>query len=281
MTNQDNISINSQNLVLADSHCHLYFNRFTDLTQNSAEQYTITNIVQRANAASVKYILTIGTTLADIPETFDIIQNHKNVFRTVGIHPLEAHKHYEQYSINDITEIITTNCKSTVGIGEIGLDYYYNKDNIKEQHILFELQLDLAKKHNLPVCIHSRNAENDTISILKNHPGSNGVIHCFTGSSEFAYKALDLGFYISVSGVITFKKSDILRNTITNIPLEKLLIETDAPFLAPTPFRGKTNEPAFVTYTAQQLADILKVPLATIVTQTTKNFSAVFRIPIS
>lgn len=266
-----------------DSHCHLTFKRILENNKNPNEPQcdSVEAVIKRANDAGVKYILTIGTELSDVDETRAIVENHKNIFRTVGIHALEVSKHYQEYSFDDISRIILENCDAqnssrAVGIGEIGLDYYYSKDNIKEQQELFELQLNLAKQCGLPVCIHSRDAEEDTVDILKNHPDVKGIIHCFTGSREFAFKALDLGFYISVSGVITFKKSEKLQETIKSLPIDRLLIETDAPFLAPTPFRGSVNEPAFVVYTAQKLAELLEISVESVAEKTCKNFFDIF-----
>ncbi len=273
--------------TFVDSHCHLIFKKFLENNANADEhKYSVEELVKRANQAGVKYILTIGTELSDIDESRKIVEHHKNVFRTIGIHALEARKNYHNYSLEEISRIILENCHAQnsyrpVGIGEIGLDYYYNHDDIKEQQELLDLQLDLAEQCSLPVCIHSRDAEEDTIRILKNHPNIKGVIHCFTGSREFAFKALDLGFYISVSGIITFKKSEVLQEIIKSIPIERLLIETDAPFLAPTPFRGHANEPAFVVYTAQKLADLLEIPIEVVAEKTSKNFFKIFNIKIT
>lgn len=270
--------------TFVDSHCHLTFKKFLENNKNADEhKYSVEALVKRANQAGVKYILTIGTELSDIDESREIVENHKNIFRTIGIHALEARKHYNNYSLKEILHIILENCHAQspscpIGIGEIGLDYYYNHDDIKEQQELLDLQLDLADQCSLPVCIHSRQAEEDTIRILKNHPNVKGVIHCFTGSKDFAFKALDLGFYISVSGIITFKKSEVLQEIIKSIPIDRLLIETDAPFLAPDPFRGYINEPAFVVHTAQKLADLLETTIEIVAEKTSKNFFKIFQI---
>jgi TatD DNase family protein len=276
-------------IEFVDSHCHLCIKKFLSadkIEDNDFEsKYAVMEIVKRANDAGVKYMLAIGTELNEIEEIRSLTKNFRNVLGTVGIHPLSAKKHCEEYSFNDIAKIITDNRQSSeadgesriIGIGEIGLDYHHDTQNSKkEQREIFELQLDLADKHKLPVCIHSRNAEKDTIDILKNHGNASGVIHCFSGTDEFAFNALDLGFYISISGIITFKKNDDLVNTTKKLPLDKLLIETDSPFLAPAPFRGRINEPAFILHTAQKLSGIFDVPLKTIANTTTKNFFDIF-----
>ena len=266
------------NLIFADSHCHLMFEKFVGSNDGVIdEKYEIGAIIKRANDIGVKYILAVGTKLDDITEITSITEKNKNVFRTIGIHPLNTQEHIDKHSFTDIRAIIVSACNdledsSLVGIGEIGLDYYYNKDNLHDQRELFEMQLDIATKHNLPVCVHSRNAEDDTIAILKNQGGIAGMLHCFTGSRKFAFAALDLGFYISVSGVITFKKSDELCEVVKSFPLDRMLIETDAPFLAPMPFRGKTNEPAFVVHTAQKLAELLQTSINNVAHKTTSNF---------
>ena len=284
---QNSIINNSPEMIFVDSHCHLMFEKFVGNGDIIDEKYKIDAIIKRANDAGVKYILAVGTKLEDIEEIIAITEKSKNVFRTVGVHPLDTQQHLKKYSLSDIQKIIINNCEaatsnnnssSLVGIGEIGLDYYYSKDNIYDQRKLFETQLEVATKYKLPVCVHSRDAENDTIAILKNHPEITGVIHCFTGSKKFAFDALDLGFYISVSGVITFKKSNELCEVVRSFPLNKTLVETDAPFLAPTPFRGKTNEPAFVIHIAEKLAEILRVPLSEVAQKTTSNFLDLYQL---
>lgn len=263
------------NSVFVDSHCHLIFEKFIKHSENNKEYYKIDSIINRANKSRVKYILAIGTKLDDIQEIQNISIANENVFQTIGIHPLETQQHTTKYSYNDIYAIITNNLinlSKIVGIGEIGLDYYYSKDNMDTQKKLFEFQLDIARAYNIPVCIHSRDAEKDTIDILKHYSDIRGVIHCFTGSEKFAFNVLDLGFYISISGVITFKKSETLCNTVGKLPIDCLLLETDSPFLAPTPYRGKTNEPAFIPYTAKKLAEILQKSEKEITEKTTQNF---------
>lgn len=259
-----------------DSHCHLAFDQIGEFADYNRAMYAVKQLIERANNVGVKYLLTIGTKLSDIEEIREISDSNKNVFRTVGIHPLEAKGHIEKYSISEIEDIITESIAKSdlklAGIGEIGLDYHYGKESQELQQKFFDLQVDLAQKSNLPVCIHSRDAEEDTIAILKNYPGIRGVIHCFTGSEKFAFDSLDLGFYISASGIITFKKSNELRETIRKVPFDKLLIETDAPFLAPVPCRGKTNEPAFVIHTAEKVAEILRKSSEEVAKKTSENF---------
>jgi TatD DNase family protein len=179
-----------------------------------------------------------------------------------------------------MSQIITAHCTApkTVGIGEIGLDYYYSIDHMHDQKELFELQLDIAHRKRMPINVHSRDAEQDTVAILKNYPGLRGAIHCFSGSREFAFQALDLGFYISVSGVVTFPKNTQLQEIIKNLPLDRLLMETDAPFLAPLPFRGKINEPSYIVHIAQKIAELFEIPVEEIAEKTNDNFFNLFGI---
>jgi TatD DNase family protein len=267
-------------MFFVDSHSHLIFSRFKDAfkTEDISAKYSVEAILKRAADVNVMYMLAIGTELKDVSELQAVAESYSSVFRTVGIHPLEAARHREQYSFNEISEIINNNSvhKKTVGIGEIGLDYYYEKESRKQQDDLFNLQLELAKKNDLPVSIHSREAVDDTIATLKNHNGIKGVIHCFSGEKHFAEKALDLGFYISISGVITYKKATELQDTLKYIPQDRLLIETDCPFLAPVPFRGKINEPSFVVYVAQKIAELLNVSVDDVAVFSSENFLRLF-----
>jgi TatD DNase family protein len=241
-------------------------------------KYDVASLINRASAANVQYLLAIGTELSDVEELQSIVDQFENVFKTVGIHPLDAKSHKTIFNNNEISRIINECCvlSKTVAIGEIGLDYHYEKESEKQQKELFNLQLELARKNNLPVVIHSREAYQDVIDILKDHCGVTGVIHCFSGEKDFAIKALDLGFYISISGAITFKNAIELQETVKLIPLEKMLIETDSPFLAPAPFRGKPNEPAFIPYIAQKISELIEKPIEIIAKHTSKNFFELF-----
>jgi TatD DNase family protein len=275
-------------MFFIDSHCHLTFSRFravfdeTKWRKNGGESYkvhySVHNLMQRAIDAGVEYVLVIGTELSDVEELQSVADGSDHIFRTVGIHPLEAKKHRELYSNDDIIRIMKSQCAmaKTVGIGEIGLDYYYEKASEAQQKELFHLQLELAQELDLPVSIHSRDAYRDVVDILQDHAGLMGVIHCFSGEMDFATAALDLGFFISVSGIITYKKADELRETIKYVPLDRILLETDAPFLAPVPFRGEINEPSFIPHVAKTIAEVLEKPLETIADNTSNNFFKLF-----
>jgi TatD DNase family protein len=262
-----------------DSHSHLIFSKFEDsVGDNFENKYSVDAIVSRAVEANVKYMLAIGTELSDVDELRAIAEKYPNVFRTVGVHPLEARKHCEIYGRDEIARVIRDNCShsKSIAIGEIGLDYHYEKESEKQQKDLFNLQLELAGELDLPVSIHSRDASDDVVAIVKDHPKIRGVIHCFSGEKSFAEKALDLGLYISISGVVTYKKATELQDSIKYIPLDQLLIETDCPYLAPVPHRGKPNEPAFVVRVAEKISELLNAPLEEIATFSSRNFFNLF-----
>jgi len=272
-------------MFLVDSHCHLNMPRFKDLFSSRLkdgeiydEKYSVDAVVNRAISAGVKYQLTIGETLDTSKDTALIVDRSPSVFRTVGIHPQETLKHFERWSETEISKILKEQCayNKTVGIGEIGLDYSQGKTDEREQKRLFHLQLDIADELNFPVSIHSRDAQVDTIEILRKYPNVKGVIHCFSGEAYFAEAILSLGYYIAVGGVVTYKKTEELQTTLRSIPLDRLLLETDAPFLAPVPMRGKINEPAFVVHTAEKVAEILSVSVEEVAKNTSANFLRLF-----
>lgn len=271
-------------MFFVDSHCHLTVPRFVERKSDSEDEeefrrkYAVDAIIERAHAAGVKYMLAIGTELSDVEEIRAIAEMHKNVFRSAGIHPQEAAKHLQLFDHAEISRIIKEQCAlpKTVAIGEIGLDYHFERETEAEQKDLFHFQLDLAKECGLPVSIHSRDAADDTIAVLSDHRDVCGVIHCFSGERDFARKALDLGFYISISGIVTFKKADELRESIKFVPADRLLIETDSPFLAPVPYRGKINEPAFVMRVAERVAEVRGTTVTAIAQETSDNFFRLF-----
>jgi TatD DNase family protein len=274
-------------MFFIDSHCHLTFSRFDavfdkvklqDDGSSHQVRYGVHNLMQRAVDAGVEYVMVIGTELSDMEELRLLADGSDHIFRTVGIHPLEAKKHHELYDNDDIVRILKSECAmpKTVGIGEIGLDYHYEKASEVQQRELFHLQLELARELGLPVSIHSREAYRDIIDILRDHSGVQGVIHCFSGEMDFATAAIDLGFFISVSGVVTYKKADELRETLKRLPIDRLLLETDAPFLAPVPFRGQINEPSFIPYIAKSTAELLGKPIEEVAHHTSENFFKLF-----
>ena len=254
--------------MIADSHCHLDSSHLFD---------QLNDVVKRAQSNQVKYLLTICTTLESFERIKLIIDKYINIYGTFGIHPHESKKYTNvnfQFILNKIRKY-----KKVIGIGETGLDFYYNHSDKKTQKVSFIEHIHAASELNIPIIVHSRNAEIDTYEILKSEMKNSNLkvlMHCFTGSKNFANKLIDLNCYISVSGIITFKNSTELAATISSIPMEKLLVETDSPFLAPLPYRGKFNEPSYIVHTVEKLSKIKKTSKETIIISTTDNFKKLF-----
>ena len=251
---------------MIDSHCHLdHEPLFQDLE----------NVIKRSKEIGLEKILTICTTLDSFTNILKIIEKDPMIYGTFGIHPHEA-----KDNIVDTDQIIyhVKQSNKIIGIGETGLDFFYNHSDRDQQIKSFEEHIQASIKLNMPLIIHSRDAEDETYQILKNHEKDNLKIlmHCFTGSKNFADKLLELNSYFSASGIITFKNAIDLQETFKTIPLDKLLIETDSPFLAPVPNRGKKNEPSFIKYTAEKLAEIKDVSFSEISSRTTNNFNNLF-----
>jgi len=254
--------------MIVDSHCHLdypeLFNQLPD-------------VVKRAEINKILYLLTICTTLESFDRIKVIVNKYKNIYGTFGIHPHETEK-FKNVDKNFILNITKEN-KKIIGIGETGLDYFYNHSEKEKQKKSFINHINSAAELNIPVIVHTRNAEVDTLDILNSEVKNSNLkvlIHCFTGSKDFAKKLIDLNCYISISGIITFKKSTELVDAVSSIPLTSLLVETDAPYLAPMPFRGKTNEPSYLIHTVEKLALIKKVSKENIMIETTNNFKKLF-----
>lgn len=252
---------------IVDSHCHLNFPQFKD---------KLDEIVNRALDKGVSKMLTISTKLNEINNLEDISKAYSEVYNSVGVHPHEC-KNYKDLCLEDLLKY-TKNPKC-IGIGESGLDFYYENSPKELQIELFKIHIEAARKSFLPLIVHTRAADSETIEILQNEMKRGkftGLIHCFSTSRELAEKAIDLGFYISLSGIITFNKSNELRNIVKELPLNRLLLETDAPYLAPEPYRGKCNEPSYVVHTAERLANIMNVNIDTVAKKTTENFNKLF-----
>ena len=251
---------------MIDSHCHL---DHEPLFKN------IDDIINRSKKVGINKILTICTTLKSFEKIKNLIKMDPIIFGTYGIHPHETESNIVNKD-NIITNI--TENKKIIGIGETGLDFFYNHSNKQRQINSFKTHIEAAIDLKKPIIVHSRNAEKETFEILNHYKNSKIKIlmHCFTGSKSFAKKLLDLNSSFSASGIITFKNSNELQETFKSIPLEKLLIETDSPFLAPEPNRGKKNEPSFITYTAKKLADIKKITKEKLIKVTSLNFNTLF-----
>ena len=251
---------------MIDSHCHL---------DHEPLLSDLSNVIKRSKKIGIKKLLTISTSLESFERIKDIINQDEIIYGTIGIHPHEAN----QNLIN--SEIIVKNFNENskvIGIGETGLDFYYNNSDKDKQIKSFNEHIKASIETNAPLIIHSRSAEEDTFEILNSYKKHNPKIlmHCFTGSKDFAEKLLDLNAYFSASGIITFKNSIELQETFKFIPTDKVLIETDSPFLAPVPNRGKKNEPSFIDFTAQKLADLKEISKSQLIKITTDNFNKLF-----
>ena len=253
--------------MLVDSHCHL---DFPDYAGN------VEAVVDRARAAGVGVCVSIGTELARFPGVKAVAEKFPHVWCTVGVHPHEAEKELLDDEAALLAEAVHP---KVVGIGETGLDYYYEHAPRQQQQSNFRSHISAGRKTGLPVIVHTRDADDDTIEILRDEMGKGaftGLIHCFTGTQRLADAALEMGLYISVSGIATFKNSTALRDVIKTVPLNRLLVETDAPYLAPVPHRGRTNEPAFVVHTANMLAELKGISASELAAATTENFFRLF-----
>ncbi len=251
---------------MIDSHCHL---------DHEPIFSNLENVIERSKAEGIEKLLTICTSLKSYENILTIVEKDKIIYGTFGIHPHEADSNL--LNVEKIISDVKKN-KKIIGIGETGLDFYYNNSKKDAQIKSFNLHIKAAIELNLPIIIHSRNAEVETYEILKKnfHPNLKILMHCFTGSTSFANKLLELNAYFSASGIITFKNSIELQETFRSIPMEKLLIETDSPFLAPEPMRGKKNEPSFIKYTAKKLAHLKNVENLSLINATTNNFNKLF-----
>ena len=259
-------------MQLVDSHCHL---NALDLTSYNGD---FAAMLAAARAHKISYILTPTTTMEEIPAVIQLVKYDPKLFATVGVHPTETQSSYPTFE--RLAEFAMQ--KKVIGIGEIGLDFACTTraESYSYQSELFKLQLKVAAELQKPVVIHARNADRDLIEILENFPKHSlkGVLHCFTGEIATMKRALELGFYISVSGIVTFKNATAVRELARSVPLDRLLLETDAPYLAPVPYRGKPNEPAFIYHTALYLAELLKTPLETLAEITTNNFLTLYNL---
>lgn len=253
--------------MLVDSHCHLNYPGLVE--QQDA-------VIDRARTAGVTGMLNISTRQREWGDICALAQRHDDIWASIGIHPHEADDH-AHIQADDL--IAAAQAPEVVGIGETGLDYFYDHSDRDRQKDNFRHHITASRTTGLPLIVHVRNAEDDTHAMLADEMRVGpfpGVIHCFTASRDFAEKMLDLGFYISLSGIVTFKNARDLQETAQYIPEDRLLIETDAPFLAPTPMRGKTCEPAFVAHTAQFIAALRGVDVAHLCDRTARNFHRLF-----
>lgn len=263
--------------MFIDSHCHIDGEQFDEDRDE---------VVARARDAGVAAMLCVGTGdphSGEIAKAVEVAERYDGVYASVGVHPHDA-KLYDDAAEEHLIEL--TKSEKVIAWGEIGLDYYYDHSPRDVQRDVFQRQIRTAKSLGLPVIIHSRDADDETVEILteefaERSANAPGVMHCFGGTAEKAKALMDVGFYISFAGNVTFKKAENLRDAARVVPLERLLIETDCPFLTPVPFRGKRNEPSFVVHTAAFLADLYSVSVATIAERTTANFHSLFGLDVN
>ena len=251
---------------MIDSHCHL---------DHEPINSDLSNVIKRSKDVGIEKLLTISTSFESFKKIKDIITEDEIIFGTIGIHPHETDNN--EISVDEIVKNFDENSK-IIGIGETGLDFYYNNSDKEKQIKSFKKHIEASIKTNSPLIIHSRNAEDETFEILNQYHDKKLKIlmHCFTGSKNFAERLLKLNAFFSASGIITFKNSLDLQETFKFLPLDKILIETDSPYLAPVPNRGKKNEPSFLSFTAQKLADIKDLTKQEITKITTTNFNKLF-----
>jgi TatD DNase family protein len=253
--------------MLIDSHCHLEYEGLVEDQQG---------VLERARAAGIAGMLNISTRQSEWDRVVGTAARESDVWASVGIHPHEADNHAD---LGEAVLLKATEHPKVIGIGETGLDYYYDKSDRQVQQALFRMHIAAARKTGLPLIIHTRDAEDDTAAILAEEMGKGAfpaLIHCFTASGDFARKVLDLGLMISISGIVTFKNAKELQEVAKGLPADRMLVETDSPFLAPVPHRGRPCEPAFVRNTAQFVADLRGEPIEQLAENTTHNFFELF-----
>ncbi len=258
--------------MLIDTHCHLTMPDF------DADR---SDVIQRAIDAGISHMITVGTDIEDSKRAIALAEGYEFIYAAVGIHPHDARDITDIENVSDTIKKLASK-KKVVALGETGLDYHYMHSPAEIQQEHFRLEINLAKSLGLPVIVHSREAKEDTLRILKEEKVevTGGVLHCFSGDMDMAEKALNMGLYISFSGVITFRNAKKMPDIVKAIPLDRILIETDAPFLTPVPHRGKRNEPAYVKYMAEKIADIKGISLEELGKTITDNAARLFRFII-
>lgn len=251
--------------MLVDSHCHL---DFPDLAEN------LPQLLDLMQQNGVGHAVCIGVALEDLPRIIAIAEAHSNVFASVGVHP--ENTGVREATVDELVRLAQH--PKVIAIGETGLDYYWHKDAPEWQRERFRVHIRAAIETGKPLVIHNRDATADTLRLLKEEGAERvgGIMHCFTENWETAEAALALGFHISLSGIVTFKNAHAVKDVARRVPLDRLLVETDAPYLAPVPYRGKTNQPAYVKYVAEEIARLREVPVADIAAATTANFFRLF-----
>jgi TatD DNase family protein len=257
-------------MQLIDSHCHL------DRIDLHKEKISFEQMMQNASDAQVQHLLCVAISMDQFPHMVKTAQDYQNVSFSCGVHPLHVGED-KDFQLSQLAELAQQD--RVVAIGETGLDYYYSQESIEEQKASFVHHINVANELDKPLIVHTRDARKDTIDILKANQADkcSGVLHCFTENWEMAKAALDINFYISISGIVTFKNAIELQDVVKKIPLERLLIETDSPYLAPVPKRGKQNQPAYVKHVAEFIAELKGVSTEELAEVTTNNFKSLFK----
>ncbi|WP_053145491.1 metal-dependent hydrolase [Erwinia billingiae] len=259
-------------MFLVDSHCHL------DGLDYDTLHNDVSDVLAKAAARDVKFMLAVATTLPGYKAMVELIGDRPNVAYSCGVHPLNQEQPYEFAELRQLAAD-----ERVVAMGETGLDYFYQKETKEQQQASFREHIRIGRDLNKPVIVHTRDAREDTLAILKEEKveGCGGVLHCFTEDRETAGKLLDMGFYISFSGIATFRNAESIREAARYVPLDRMLVETDSPYLAPVPFRGKENQPAYTRDVAEYMAVVKGVSIEQMAEATTKNFSDLFHVPLS
>lgn len=261
------VSITTRENMLVDSHCHL------DRLALEKTGKSLDTVIDEAKSRGVDYMLCVGIDMKNADTVKNIAGSYSNVYASVGVHPLDI-----ETATDRETLLFQANHPKVVAIGETGLDYHYSTETKALQRESLIMHLEVAKELALPVIIHTREAKEDTLQLLEAHAckQSAGVLHCFTEDQDMALRAIELGFYISFSGIVTFKNAESLQAVAKTIPLERMLVETDSPYLTPVPFRGKPNFPAHTRDVAEFIADLRGISLETLASETTRNFFTLF-----
>ena len=256
--------------MLIDSHCHLDY-----LEKNGQD---IADVITHAQSLGVMGMVSISTTLRTFPDVRSIAERYDNIWCTVGIHPNHVGEE-DETNVDELIELAKH--PKVIGIGESGLDYHYDYSPVEKQQRQFRIHIQAARETGLPLVVHTRSADDDTIAILRdeyeNGGEFSGLIHCYSAGHQLAIDAIDMGLYISCSGIVTFKNSQSIRDTIAVVPNDMLLVETDSPYLAPVPYRGKENTPAYTRHTAEVVADVKGISYPEMAEQTTNNFFTLFK----
>jgi TatD DNase family protein len=254
--------------MLVDSHCHL---NFPELANN------MDAILQSMHSNDVTHALCVSVTLDKFPEILAVAEAHDNIYASVGIHP--DYEDIVPFTVEDLVDLAKH--PKVIAIGETGLDYFRLTGDLEWQRERFRLHIRAAIQAGKPLIIHTRSAADDTLKIMREEGAENigGVMHCFTESLEVAEAAIAMGFYISFSGIVTFKNALALKEVAQKVPLDRMLVETDSPYLAPVPYRGKTNQPAYVRHVAEEVGHLRGIPLEQVAEATTRNFFKLFKLP--